>query len=138
MRVLGLDVGSIRIGVALSDEDAIIATPLKNIDGKNEPVKAVDSLCRQYQIDTVVVGLPLAMNGGDRGISSRRAKAFGSVLSERLGLKIIFQDERFSTGEADRALIKGNVKRDKRKAVVDKVAAALILQGYLDGQKNTL
>jgi putative Holliday junction resolvase len=137
MRVLGLDVGSVRIGVAISDEDQIIAQPLSNIDGKKSPVQDVEELCLKYSVKTVIIGLPLSMNGGDRGISSRRAKAFGEALKTRLGLEVIFFDERFSTSEANKALISASVKRKKRKDFVDKIAAALILQGYLDQHRDS-
>ena len=139
MRILALDVGSVRIGVAVSDEDAVIAQPLEFIDAaKGTPVPAIFALCRKYSVNTVIVGLPLSLNGGDKGVSSRRAKALGAALEKKHGLTVIFRDERFSTGEADRALLEGNVRRSKRKDVVDKVAAALILQGYLDGQKSSV
>ncbi|MBN2719389.1 MAG: Holliday junction resolvase RuvX [Deltaproteobacteria bacterium] len=136
-RILALDVGSRRIGVALSDETQLIAQPLEYIDVKAEnPVNAIARLCREHQVGRVVVGLPLSMSGGDRGESSRRARALGKVLAEKVKLEVVYFDERFTTTQADRALIEGNVSRQKRRHVVDKVAAALILQGYLDSLKQ--
>ena len=133
MRILALDVGTRRIGVAISDESALIAQPVDYIDVKStNPVNEIARLCRKNGVNRVVVGLPLSMSGGDRGTSSRRAKALGKVLEEQVGLEVVYFDERFTTTQADRALIEGNVSRQKRKEVVDKVAAALILQAYLD------
>jgi putative Holliday junction resolvase len=137
MRILGLDVGSVRVGVALSDEDGIIASPLDVIEAEaGEVVAAIGALCNAHGVQQVVVGLPLSMSGGERGDSARRAKALGKALAERLDVDIVFRDERFSTAAADRSLIGGNVRRAHRKDVVDKVAAALILQGYLDEQRT--
>ncbi len=137
MRILGLDVGSVRVGVALSDEDGIIASPLDVIEAEaGEVVAAIGALCAAHGVRQVVVGLPLSMSGGERGDSARRAKALGTALAERLDVDVIFRDERFSTAAADRSLIGGNVRRAQRKDVVDKVAAALILQGYLDEQRT--
>lgn len=133
MRILALDVGTRRIGVAISDESALIAQPLNYIDVKSiNPVNEIARLCRENRVKRVIVGLPLSMSGGDRGTSSRRAKALGKVLEEKVGLEVVYFDERFTTTQADRALIEGNVSRQKRREVVDKVAAALILQAYLD------
>ena len=136
MRILALDVGERRIGVAISDESHLIAQPLEYIDIlKGNPVNAIARLCRENSVSTVVIGLPLSMSGGDRGSSSRRARALGKVLEEKVKLTVIYFDERFTTTQADRVLIEGNVSRRKRKHMVDKVAASLILQGYLDSLK---
>jgi len=132
VRALGLDVGSRRIGVALSDELGITAQPLSVIDAKGDVVAKIAGLCKEHEVDTIVLGLPLSMSGGDRGSSSLRVKELAKLLKARVEAKIVLQDERFSTAEAQRVLLLGDVRRDKRRAVVDKVAAALILQGYLD------
>ncbi|MBN2343841.1 MAG: Holliday junction resolvase RuvX [Deltaproteobacteria bacterium] len=137
MRILALDVGTRRIGVAISDETQLIAQPLEFIDVKvANPVREIVRLCKEHQVKTVVIGLPLSMSGGDRGDSSRRAKSLGNVLAEKAHLEVVYFDERFTTTQADRMLIEGNVTRQKRKQVVDKIAASLILQGYLDGRKS--
>ena len=138
MRVLALDVGSVRIGVAVSDETGIIAQPLKYIDmagGEGSPLHDIKALIADYDVKTVVVGLPLSMSGGSRGLSSRRALALGAAIEKKIGCNVVYFDERFSTAAARRLLIEDNVRRNKRKQVVDKLAAAVILQGYLDGQK---
>jgi putative holliday junction resolvase len=137
MRILALDVGTRRIGVAISDESALIAQPLAYIDvSKVNPVNEIARLCRENQVQTVVIGLPLSMSGGDRGISSRRARALGAVLTDRVKLHVEYVDERFTTAEADRVLIAGNVSREKRKENIDKLAASLILQHWLDRQTS--
>ena len=141
--------GSRRIGVAVSDDLCITAQPLKYIDaGKpnDHPADIIVELCKQYKVEEIVIGMPLSMSGGDRGLSCRRAKALGdklqSLLSEKPAdikppdIKIAYVDERFTTAQAQRLLISGKVRRKNRKEVVDKIAAALILQGYLDGRKN--
>jgi putative holliday junction resolvase len=137
MRTMGLDVGSRRIGVALSDELGITAQPHCVISagpGKPDPLPALVRLMEEREVEAVVVGLPLAMGGGDRGSSSRRARALGQRLAELTGVEVLFVDERFTTAQAERVLLEADVRRADRKGVVDKVAAALILQGYLDGK----
>ena len=138
MRVLGLDVGTHRIGVALSDETGLIASPLtylnvgKNIEGV---LGEVATLCSEHQVTTVVVGLPLSLGGGEGGSSVRRAKKMGELLETTMDLRVVYWDERFTTMEAERLLVAADVRRKSRRDVVDKVAAALILQGYLDSKE---
>jgi len=136
VRTLGLDVGSRRIGVALSDELGITAQPLVVLDAKNrrEAVARIRELCAEHEVDMIVIGLPLSMSGGDRGSSAARAREFAGRLAEEVTAEIVLWDERFTTAQAERVLIQGNVRRKNRRAVVDKIAAALILQGYLDAQ----
>lgn len=137
MRVLGLDVGSRRIGVAVSDESQLIAQPIEYIDVKTtNPVKRISLLIQKYHISKVVIGLPLSMSGGDRGLSSRRARALGKVVEEKLKVEVAYVDERFTTSHAQNVLLEGNVSRKKRKEVIDQIAASLILQGYLDGRQK--
>lgn len=137
IRVLGLDVGTDRIGVALSDELGITAQPLATLEVRGrDPLPAIADLCREHAVTAVVVGLPLSLGGGDRGDGSRRAQWLGQRLAEATGLEIIYHDERFTTAEAERVLVLAGVRREKRRGVVDKLAAALILQGYLDGRTN--
>ena len=139
MRILGIDVGLRRVGVAISDELGITAQPLISIDLKKSQKDVVDeiaAICKEREVSVVVVGIPLAMDGGDRGQSARFAKKMGESIKECTGAKVEYWDERFTTREAQRVLIEADVSRKNRKAVVDKVAAALILQGYLDARKN--
>lgn len=133
--------GSTRIGVAISDELGATAGPLAVVETtakKGGPVEKIGQLLAPYTIELAVVGLPLSMSGGDRGTSSRRAQAFGKAIEKKLGIKVAYFDERFSTKEANRVLIEGKVRRKDRKQVVDKVAATVILQGFLDSQKSQL
>jgi len=136
VRALGLDVGSRRIGVALSDELRITAQPLAviEIERLGDAVARIQALCAEHEVDTIVVGLPLSMSGGDKGSSSVRARNLARLLAEAVTAEIVLWDERFTTAEAERVLIQGNVRRKARRAVVDKIAAALILQGYLDAR----
>lgn len=139
MRILGLDVGTARIGVAVSDESHTIASPLSTIDGKQSlesTAKDVLELCKEHSATTIVIGMPITLSGGNRGESAVRAQKLGNYLKERGTLTIVFWDERFTTKEAERALIGAGVKRSNRRQMVDKVAASLILQGYLD-KENT-
>jgi putative Holliday junction resolvase len=137
MRILGLDVGTHRIGVAVSDETELIASPLtylkvgKKLEGVLGEIRA---LCLKHQVKTVVVGLPLSLSGGEGGQSVRRAKKMGGLVEEALDVPVVYWDERFTTLEAERLLVQADVGRKSRRDVVDKVAAALILQGYLDSQ----
>ncbi len=134
-RTLGLDVGSKRIGVALEDELGITAQPLTvlHVD-KDDTIGMIGDLCKKHSVGTVVVGLPLSMSGQDRGSSARRARALGEKLEQSLKIEVVFWDERFTTVQAEKLLKSANVKREKRKAVIDKMAATLILQGYLDAR----
>jgi len=136
VRTLGLDVGSRRIGVALSDELKITAQPLVVLVAKSrrDAVARIRELCAEHEVDTIVIGLPLSMSGGDRGSSAARAREFAGRLAEEVAAEIVLWDERFTTAQAERVLIQGNVRRRDRRAVVDKIAAALILQGYLDAR----
>ncbi len=137
MRFLGLDVGSRRIGLAISDETATIAQPLKFIPvgaSYDSAVSEIENLCVKYCVHGIVVGLPLSLSGGDRGESAAAAKKVGGLLAKRLGISVEYWDERFTTAEAERVLVKARVRRADRRDAVDKIAASLILQGYLDAK----
>ena len=131
-RILGLDPGERRIGVALSDPTGTIASPHSVIDRRTvDPAVAVRELCDEYGVDLIVVGLPTGLSGNE-GPSAKAARAFGVLVSKAAGLPVQYQDERFTTVTAEGALLEGGVRRDKRREVRDKVAAAVILQTYLD------
>ena len=134
-RILGLDVGDRRIGIALSDSLRLIATPhsVYTRVGYGPDVKHIQSLCRQNEADFVVCGLPRNMDGSE-GFQAEKVRAFADKLKES-GLTVEFQDERLSTVSAHQALIEGGMHREDRKSTVDKVAAAVILQAYLDSGK---
>ncbi len=130
-RVIALDVGDVRIGVAISDESRIIAQPLEVYKrvGYGPDSRYVQQLCQRYDTDLVLLGLPLNMDGS-RGSQAQKAMAFGQVLSDA-GLRVFYQDERMTTVTAERVLIGGNVRREDRKNYVDKLAAAVILEQWI-------
>jgi putative Holliday junction resolvase len=135
MRILGLDVGSKTIGVAVSDELNLIAqgvTTLKR-KGKRLDIKELLRMIEDLKVEKVVVGLPKNMNGS-LGPSAKMVLSLAEELKKFVDLPIITWDERLSTVAAQKALLEADVSRKKRKQVVDKVAALLILQGYLDSQ----
>ncbi len=135
LRILGLDVGTVRIGVALSDETRTIASPLTTLNARlptETLTNQIKTICDDNQVIKVVIGLPLSMSGGDRGESARMAKQFGERLADRTGIEITYLDERFTSTQAERSLLSANLSRKKRKSAIDKVAAALFLQSYLD------
>lgn len=133
MRYMGLDIGDIRIGIAISDENGRIALPYDVYQriGKKKDLRYIHELILEKAIDAVVIGLPRHMNGslGDRALLSQE---FGDKLKNRITIPIHYYDERLSTVAATRALLEADMRRNNRKRVVDKVAAQFILQGYLD------
>ena len=131
-RTLCLDVGERRIGVAVSDALALTAQGVETIftKGAKSDVERVLELCRQYETDRVLVGLPRSLSG-EEGYQAERVRAFAALLTEA-GLQIRFWDERLTTVSATRILLEADVRRSKRKQVVDKLAACHILQSYLD------
>ena len=134
-RILGLDVGDVRIGLALSDEMRFIATPhsVYTRVGWGPDVKHIKKVYEESKAVLIVSGLPKNMDGSV-GFQAEKVMAFIEKLKEA-GLPVEFQDERLSTVSAHQALIEGGVRRDGRKGSVDKVAAALILQTYLDAHR---
>ncbi len=131
-RILCLDIGDVRIGVAVSDALRMIATPVEVIRrvGFTPDVKRVQELCRQYDTTLVLSGLPLNMDGTE-GFQAQKVKLFCQQL-EKAGLTVYYQDERLTTVTAENALLEDNMHRAERKQHVDKVAAAVILQQWLD------
>lgn len=138
MRVLGLDLGKKRIGVAISDESCSIALPLMVMERSSiERVLAeISRMAGEYSCKTIIVGIPYNMDGSI-GRAAEEAFAFIEKLKEKLpNVEITGWDERLSTVAVERALIEGDVRRDKRKGVIDKLAAGYILQGWLDKQRR--
>ena len=129
-RVLALDPGSKRIGVAVSDPMRIVATPLEVIDVADFEDRLV-VLVSEYEPTEIVVGLPVGL-AGHEGPAAERARAFADRVSELTGMDVVVVDERFTTATAESALLEGGVKRRDRRRTVDKVAAAVILRHYLD------
>ena len=132
-RLLGLDLGEKTIGLALSDTSLSIATPFGTLNrGKFAADAArLDHIISAQGVGGLVVGLPLNMDGSD-GPSAQSARAFGRNWANRSAIPLIFQDERLSTSAVTRTLIEQDASRAKRAAVVDRMAAAYILQGLLD------
>ena len=135
-RIIALDIGDARIGVAVSDASRLIATPIDTIYrvGYGPDVRKVVEICQRYDTTQVLSGWPLNMDG-TAGFQSEKVKAFCEQL-EKAGLSVVYQDERLTTVTATNALIEGNMHRAERKHNVDKVAAAVILQQYLDTCRN--
>lgn len=133
MRILGLDVGDKRIGIAISDEMGITAQGLTTLKRTKtqEDMKQLIQLVQEKEVEKIVVGLPRNMNG-TYGPQSDKVKEFMNRLPETLEAKVVYWDERLTTVAAQRALIEGDLSRKKRKLVVDKIAAVMILQSYLD------
>jgi len=139
MRALGLDVGSKAIGIALTDEANIAAHPLTVLDrvGNSGDAARIAALATEHGVTDVVVGIPYELSG-KRGHRAKRVDELVAVLRAQLGERVALheQDERFTTAEAERVLIDANVSRAKRKEVIDRQAAALILQGWLDARRS--
>ena len=134
-RLLGLDVGDRRIGIAVSDETQLIATPhsVYTRVGYGPDCRHIARLYGELGCVGVVSGLPLNLDGS-AGFQAEKVRAFAAKLEEA-GLPVAFQDERLSTVSAHEALIEGGMRREARKGTVDKVAAAVILQQYLDANR---
>ena len=134
MRIIALDVGDVRIGVAVSDPTGTIAQPLEVYKrvGFGPDSRYVLSLCEKYETRQVLLGLPLNMDGTAGG-QAQKAQAFGDVLREK-GLEVFYQDERMTTVTAEHVLISGSVRREDRRRYVDKLAAAVILEQWLASQ----
>jgi len=131
--VAGIDYGTVRIGVAVSDRRQVIAFPLVNYTRKNEARDAefFKKLVTDEQITQFVVGLPLHMSG-DLSEKAQEALAFGKWLGKLTGVPVDYYDERYTSVEAEDYLIEANVSRKKRKQKLDKVAAQILLTGYLE------
>lgn len=136
MRILGLDFGSKTVGVAVSDGLLLTAQGIETIERKDESklrktCARIEKLIAEYEVTEIVLGLPKNMNNTE-GERVEKTKAFGEMLERRTGLPVHYWDERLTTVAAEQILMESGVRRENRKAVIDKVAAGLILQGYLD------
>ena len=133
-RILALDIGDVRIGIAVSDPTRTIATPVEVLRrvGWGPDTRHIKALCDRYETDEVLSGLPLNMDGSE-GFQARKVRDFCAQL-EKAGLTVLFQDERLTTVVAEDALLEDNMSREDRKSTVDKVAAAVILQQWLDAE----
>lgn len=130
---MGIDPGTARIGVALSDESGLIARPFETVAAGNGrgPVEALRRIAEENGVTRIVVGLPLSMAGGEQP-STVEARRLAAAIQAATGLEVVVWDERLTTAQAERVLIEANVRRGKRRGIIDKVAAAVMLQSYLD------
>lgn len=133
MRIMALDYGSKRIGVALSDPTGTIASPLEFIPAKPEDrfMDRLRQLIAEHQVRRIVLGMPRNMDGS-YGPAAEAVRAFADRLRAAIDLPLVFWDERLTTAMANRFLIEGNMSRRRRKGKVDQTAAAILLQSYLD------
>lgn len=140
MRIMGLDYGSKTVGVAVSDALQITAQGLEIVRRKQEnklrqTLARIEELIVEYEVEKIVLGFPKNMNDtvGERG---EKSLEFKEMLERRTGLPVVMWDERLTTVSADKAMMEAGIRRENRKEYVDSIAAALILQGYLDFLKN--
>lgn len=138
MRIMGLDYGTKTVGVAISDELLITAQPIETITRKSETklrqtLARIEELANEYGVEEIVLGLPKNMNNtlGERAVASEE---FMESINRRTGLNVVLWDERLTTKESERILIDTGVRRENRKEYIDKMAAAIILQSYLDSR----
>ena len=139
MRVLAMDLGTKSLGLAISDKTNTLATPLDTIrfafEDYESLIPLLDKIIKDNDIDTLVLGLPKNMDNS-LGFASERSLNFKKLLDDKLGFNTILIDERLTTMEAENILINNDMKRNKRKNVIDSVAAMLILETYLKGGIN--
>jgi len=133
VRLLGLDIGERRIGIAVSDELGMTAQGVNTLFRSNlqDDISRLAQIVREWSANKIVVGLPRNMNG-TYGPQTQKVKDFIEGLTAEIPVEVIYWDERLTTVAAERTLLEGNVSRKKRKNVIDKLAAVMILQGYLD------
>ena len=140
MRIMGLDLGSKTVGVAISDPMLITAQGIEIIRRKDEnklrqTLARIEALIVEYEVEKIVLGLPKNMNG-TLGERAELSLVFQEKLERRTGLPVVMWDERLTTVAADRAMMEAGIRREDRRDHVDKIAACFILQGYLDSQQK--
>lgn len=135
-RIMGVDHGDRRIGIAISDPMQVIASPRVTllVNDKNHAIELISEIVKREDIEKIVLGLPFGMKGNET-LQTGHVKEFGKLLIE-MGFNVVFLDERLSSKSAKDALLKQNIKPSRRKDLVDQTAAALILQQYLDSQQK--
>ncbi len=133
-RALGVDYGTKRVGLAVSDGLRLTARPLEVVPAKLA-VERIAEITEAQDIDLIVIGLPTTM-GGVEGDTARSARALAAEIEVKTGAEVVLADERFTSRIADSALLESGMKRRARRDTVDKVAAAIILQGYLDAERS--
>ena len=136
-RVMALDVGDVRIGIAVSDLMGIIANPLETYTRSGDlerDAQYIVDLASKHEVSLFVSGLPLGLNAQENE-QTAKTRVFVDELQKHTSIPVKYMDERFTTLSAERVLIQGNVRRENRKKVIDKVAATIILQNYLDSKR---
>ncbi|MGB4592399.1 MAG: Holliday junction resolvase RuvX [Coriobacteriia bacterium] len=138
MRLLGLDIGEARVGVAVSDPDGTVASPVAVLDGRQlaRDIRPLRLLVEDYEVAGLVVGLPVGMNG-EEGAQAATVRSVADAWATVLGLPITYVDERLSSAEAARSMHAAGVSARKQRGQLDMVAAALILQTHLDLQRGS-
>ena len=137
-RIVGIDPGQARIGLAISDEGQTIAFPRETITVSGTADEAAAEVCRALvgeEIETAVVGLPLRLDGTE-GEAARRVRLFGEALRHSIGTEVVYWDERMTTVAAERSLREMGRRGSRRREVVDQSAATILLQGYLDAKRG--
>lgn len=132
-RILGLDVGSRRVGVAISDELGMLASPVEAVERGRAEVERFREIVKRFGAGRIVAGLPTGMSGRE-GPQAAEVRTYADALAEQLELPLDYWDERLTTAVAERSLIASGMRRERRKQQVDALAAAVMLQGYLDAQ----
>ena len=137
MRIIALDHGTVRIGVALSDELKMIASPLEFIPAEPfaDVLTRLKALIREKEVELIVIGMPRNMDGS-YGPAAEKVREFATALKDALAIPLKMWDERLTSTQANRMMAEGGVKRDKRKQKVDGMAAAIFLQSYLDASSS--
>jgi putative Holliday junction resolvase len=139
MKIIGLDLGTRTLGIAISDPLEIIASPIETFRFKDGDYQTaanyLEKYINQFQVKKLVIGLPLHMSG-EIGESAKLVINFKEILEKRYKIEVVTIDERWSTKSAQRTLIEADISRAKRKNLIDKMAAVVILQSYLDRQKK--
>lgn len=134
-RIVGIDYGMVRIGLAITDEMRIITQPLAVVRAAKNPKQTADLIAKELEkfknIDSIVIGLPLLLSGKE-GEMAVLARAFGAAVEKRMGIPVVYWDERLTSSQVDRMLRDSDVSRRKRTELSDQLAAAAILQNYID------
>ena len=136
-RKMGIDYGDKRIGVALTDALCIISSPYEVFQNQSmqQSINHIDKLIKEFNVDEVALGLPLNMDGTE-GERAKLHREFGEALANFSGVKVFYVDERLTSAEAEELLIASGVRREKRKELIDKISAQIILQTYLNQTKR--
>ncbi len=136
MRILALDIGEKRIGLAISDPSGVIASPLRVIDATDLAAakRLLTSIVEDYEVEKLVIGVPLSL-AGEEGRQARRVRSLATRFTEHLGLETVYHDERLSSIEAKRSLLEAGRGEREARGTVDMVAASLFLQSWLDAHR---